>query len=56
MKNINDLICEIGGFLVVILIILFIGLIWFDPKLMIKLIATCLLLIGLVFLLDIATK
>ena len=56
MKKINDLICEIGGFLCIVLILLFIGLIWFDYVLMMKLIGTCILLIVLAFFFDKASR
>ena len=56
MKNINDLICEIGGYLVILIILLFIGLIWFDTLLMLKMIGSCSILIVLVYLSDKATR
>jgi hypothetical protein len=56
MKKINDLICEIGGYLVILIILLFIGLIWFDTLLMLKMIGSCSILIVLVYLSDKATR
>jgi hypothetical protein len=56
MKKINDLICEIGGCLVILIILLFIALIWFDTVLILKMIGSCSILIVLMHLSDKATR
>ena len=54
--SLNDWICIVGGFLVLLMSPLLIGLIWLDQAMVLKLIATNLLLIVFVWLLDRVTK
>lgn len=48
----KDQIKSIGGFLVIIMIALLIGLVWFDKEIMLKLIFTNVLLILAVWIID----
>lgn len=52
----NEYIKATGGFSVLTLLVLFIGLIWFDTNLMLKLIGTNIVLIFILLLLDKATE